>query len=309
VVVRGSVQATGKVSGGGDAGPGDTLFIGPGSSVGGDVTTTQIDNVAVGQPGLALATVGGNVNVNDSGANAALIVNVFGNVGKSVSVTGTAFDDNFVLQQASAGVGGNITGGLSVDLGGSVTFGNSFLLDAGTTVGANATLTSGASATGAGSAFTVNGTVNGSLTANLGAGNDSFAFNVGASVGGGLSVTGGNGANTVTADGTVGGNLSFNFGNGNDSVTVGPAPGGQLLWTSGNGNDSVTLGDANALANSTWNVHMTFGTGNDTLTLSDAAPATQFITGFVDLGGPPGGNTFSQGLNWTTVPPFTLQNV
>jgi hypothetical protein len=73
----------------------------------------------------------------------------------------------------------------------------------------------------------------------------------------------------------------------NGTLTVGPAPGGQLLWTSGNGNDSLTLGDANTLAGSTWNVRLTFGTGNDTLTLSDAALATQFISGFVDLGGPP----------------------
>jgi hypothetical protein len=63
------------------------------------------------------------------------------------------------------------------------------------------------------------------------------------------------------------------------------------------------------VSGSAWNVNMTFGTGNDKLTLSDAAPATQFISGFVDLGGPPGGNTFNQGLNWTIDEPFTLKNV
>jgi hypothetical protein len=54
---------------------------------------------------------------------------------------------------------------------------------------------------------------------------------------------------------------------------------------------------------------MTFGTGNDTPTLSEAAPAPQFITGFVDMGGTPFGNTFNQGLNWTTLSPWTLHNV
>jgi hypothetical protein len=300
VVVRGSVQATGKVSGGGDAGPGDTLFIGPGSSVGGDVTTTQIDNVAVGQPALALTTVGGNVNVNDSGSGAALTVNIFGNVNKSVSVTGTSFEDNFVLQQASAGVGGNVLGNLYVDLGAGGTLGDSFLLDTGTTVGGSATLsTRGAPAVAAPGGFTVNGTVNGSLTANLGEGNDSFAFNAAASVAGNLSVTGGNGNNTVTAAGAVGGNLSFTFGSGNDSVTVTSAPGGQLRWTSGNGNDSLTLAPTAASA---FNVNVHFGTGDDSLTLAGTAST---LSGLVDGGG--GTNVFTQD-GWTIVPPFTLQN-
>jgi hypothetical protein len=71
----------------------------------------------------------------------------------------------------------------------------------------------------------------------------------------------------------------------------------------------VTLSDGATTSASTWNVHMTFGTGNDTPTLSEAAPAPQFITGFVDMGGTPFGNTFNQGLNWTTLSPWTLHNV
>jgi hypothetical protein len=314
--VRGNVQANGKVSGNGNAGPGDTLFVGPGSTVGGDVSTTQIDNVAVGQPNLALTTVGGNVSVNDAGSNAALIVNIFGNVGKSVSVTGTAYDDAFVLQQATPGVGGNITGGLNVDLGGSTNLGNSFLLDAGTTVGGDTTLTSGAAATGTGSTFTIRGAVNASLTANLGEGPNMLTFSAAASVLGNMSVTGGNGNNTVTADGAVAGSLSFNLGNGNDTVTIGNAPGGQLLWTSGNGNDSVTFGDASNAAGETWNVNMTFGTGNDTLTLAGngTVGTPEFLTGFIDMGGPPGGNSFDPtgsvaAGTWAIVQPFTLQNV
>jgi hypothetical protein len=67
----------------------------------------------------------------------------------------------------------------------------------------------------------------------------------------------------------------------------------------------VTFGDATP--GQLWTVNMRFGTGADTLTLTGANP--EFITGFVDLGGPPGGNTFSQGANWTVVQPWTLQNV
>ncbi|HZY85828.1 MAG TPA: hypothetical protein VFE78_13420 [Gemmataceae bacterium] len=318
VTVRGYVQAVGKVSGGGDAGPGDTLIVNSGSTVNGDVTTTQIDNVAVGQLGAALTTVGGNVNVNDSGSGAALIVNVFGNVGKSVSVGGTNFDDIFVLMPASAGVGGNITGNLTVSLGNSVGVldpGDIFLLDVGTTVGGSANLSTG-SASGAGSQFTVSGAIFGSLTANLGSGNSTLAFNAGATVLGNMSVTGGNGNSTVTADGSVSGFLSFNLGNGNDTVTVGNAPGGQLRWTSGNGNDSVTFGDASNTPGGTWNVSMRFGTGNDTLTLAgNGTVATpNALTGFIDMGGPPGGNSFDPtgslaAGTWVTVSPFTLQNV
>jgi hypothetical protein len=316
--VRGYVQAVGKLSGGGDFGPGDTLIVGPGSSVLGDVTTTQIDNVAVGQLGGTLTTVGGNVNVNDAGAGAALVVNIFGNVGKSVSVTGTNFDDIFVLTPASAGVGGNITGNLTVNLGNSIGVLNSgdiFLLDAGTTVGGNANLSTG-TATGPGSQFTISGSIFGSLTTNLGSGNDTFTFNAAASVLGTMSVTGGNGNNTVTSDGTVNGSLSFNLGNGNDTVTVGNAPGGQLLWTSGNGNDSVTFGDATNAAGETWNVNMRFGTGNDTLTLAGngTVASPEALTGFIDMGGPPGGNSFDPtgslaAGTWVIVSPFTLQNV
>jgi hypothetical protein len=180
-----------------------------------------------------------------------------------------------------------------------------FLIDPGTAVRGRATISGGSGS----DTVSVAGTFDRSLSVHLGNGNDSISLAACASVLGNVSLTAGNGNDSVTADGTVGGNLRFLLGNGNDTVTVGPAPGGRLLWASGNGNDSVTLGDGNTAAGSTWNVHMTFGTGNDTLTLSDAAPATQFISGFVDLGGPPGGDVFNQGANWTIIPPFKLRNV
>ncbi len=137
-------------------------------------------------------------------------------------------------------------------------------------------------------------------------------------IGGDLTISGGNGNinfNGIAGEGitaTVAGNMNFNLGSGNDSATIVNAP-VVLNWTSSNGNDSVTLGGATTAAGSTWNVNFHFGTGSDTLALSAAAPATQFLTGFVDMGGPTGGNSFDPtgqlGVNWQTVPPFTLQNV
>jgi hypothetical protein len=76
----------------------------------------------------------------------------------------------------------------------------------------------------------------------------------------------------------------------------------------------VTLGSANTTGPEIWKVNMRFGTGSDTLTLG-ATATPQSLTGFVDMGGPPGGNSFDPGNqtgpggSWTIVQPFTLQNV
>jgi hypothetical protein len=109
--------------------------------------------------------------------------------------------------------------------------------------------------------------------------------------------------------------MYWSLGSGNDTVTIGNAPGGTLYWTSGNGNDSVTLGDGTTAAGEFWNVHMQFGTGSDTLALSGPGTlASEFLTGFIDMGGPPAGNSFDPTGqlalgNWVIVSPFTLQNV
>src|SRR5207245_8133889 len=127
----------------------------------------------------------------------------------------------------------------------------------------------------------------------------------------------GNGNNDYTAfNGTVGGSLRFNFGNGDNTVTIDHAPAGVLYWTSGNGNDSVMLGGATNAPGETWNVNMRFGTGSDTLTLAGNGTVAnpEKMTGFIDMGGPPAGNSFdptnSLGAGtWVIVSPFTLQNV
>src|SRR5262245_26679788 len=77
--------------------PGDTLVVGPGTSVGTDVVATAVNNVSIGQLGAGLqpATVGGNVSVSGGIDNTSMSVTVFGNVRRNVTVTGTNADDNF----------------------------------------------------------------------------------------------------------------------------------------------------------------------------------------------------------------------
>jgi hypothetical protein len=298
LAVRGAVQAVGKASGSGLIG--NSFFVvGTGSSVGGDVSITRIANVGVGLPFLPLTTVGGNLTINDAGSGTPLLVNLFGDVGKSVSVTGTNPADSFILGPTGPGVGGNVLGNMFLDLGDAGGAG----LQAGSTVGGSATLsTHGVAPTvGPPGGFTVAGTVNGSLTVNLGDAPNSLAYGATASVGGNLSVTGGGGNDTVAIAGTVGGGLSFQFGNGSDSVTVSSAPGGPLRWASGNGNTVLTL--APTAAGSSWNVSVRFGSGDDSFTLAGAGG---FISGLVDGGG--GSNVFTQGAGWVIVPPWTLQN-
>jgi hypothetical protein len=170
--------------------------------------------------------------------------------------------------------------------------------------------------------------VGGSMTLNLGDGNDVVDLGTiggllqAPTIGGDLSITGGNG--NIDLNGAffgdtevaalVSGNFTVNLGNGNDAMTVANAPGGLFSWTSGNGNDNVTLGAAGTNGQA-FNVHMQFGTGNDTLALAGGTVATpNSITGFVDMGGPPGGNAFDPtgslvAGTWVIVGPFTLQNV
>jgi hypothetical protein len=331
ITVKGGVTATGKTSSGTSAG--GTLFIGPGSTVLGDVNATFLANVDIGEPTVGpVTTVNGSVTANNATNGASLITHIFGNVGKNVSVTGDNgnFGDVFELGQWTPGPvgtvadGGIIGGNLSVSMGSGGSFGNFINLMFGSLVGGNVNLTtSGAGAGGLGDSVTVANQINGSLSVTVGSANNTVGLNDGtngAMVSGDFRLTAGNGNNTLdltlgsgATHGFINGSIFVNLGNGNDTATFSDAPGGTLNWTSGNGADSVTLGNANTAAGETWKVNMRFGTGNDTLTLSGAAPATQSLTGFIDMGGPPGGNSFdptlSMGVNWQAVSPFTLQNV
>ncbi len=286
-------------------------------SVGGNVSTSAVDSVGLSNN----TTVGKSVYVNANGERP-LSVQVFAHVTQNVSLSGSN-----LAGPSPAGTTGNFldVGGFSGQtavIGGSLSLSGGagddvFVVDPGTTVGGGTSVTGGAGSDTA----TMQGTFGGNLTIVLGDGPDAVYFDSGASVAGNMIVDLGNGndsigvpsANNLTTgaafNGSVGGSLSFQLGSGNSTAVIATPPVQQLRWTSGNGNDSVTLGAPTTPAGSLWNVYFQFGSGSDTLTLSDAAPATQFITGFVDMGGPAGGNVFNQGSHWAVVQPFAVQNV
>lgn len=283
--------------------------------VGGNVNTTAVDAVGLGPT----TTVGKSVSIAAAGERP-LFVQDFATVQGNVGITGSQTRaPNPVIGPSQLGnfieVGGFPTG--TAFVGGSLQMSAGpgdafFLIDAGTTVNGTTGITS---SSGSDTVSIGGGNFNSNLTLNMGDGNDSINLAAGTSVLGSMSLNAGNGNNFVTDDATVGSTLTFNFGNGDDTVTIGSAPGGMLNWTSGSGNDSVTFGDATNTP-STWNVNMRFGTGNDTLTLAgNGTVATpNFLTGFIDMGGPPGGNSFDPtgsllAGTWVIVQPFTLQNV
>jgi hypothetical protein len=272
----------------------------PTVTVGGSIQATFVDAVAVGQN----TTVGKNLTATAAPAEGNGFLGVAGTVRGSVQATFGNGPAGNTLDLLPTGV---IGGSLQASLGDGPAI---VLLEAGSTVGTNASISSGAG----NDSFSVADQINGNASFNGGDGNDSITLSA-ATVFGNLSVTEGGGNDSVTIDGTFNGNMNVTLGNGNDTVTIGSNPGGTLFWNSGNGNDSVTFGDATNVPG-TWNVNMRFGTGNDTLTLAGTGTVAtpNALTGFIDFGGPPGGNSFDPtgslaAGTWVTVQPFTIQNV
>jgi hypothetical protein len=298
--VGGTVNFTAITSSGsGAASPRDHLILQTGSSIGLDLSTTNVDSVFLA-PGTS---VGRNVAVSNTQEHTMPDTFLEGSVGQDVTISGPGTGIFVDLGSLAAAV---VTRNLSIStLGGDSIVG----LGAGSLVKGNATITTGAG----NDVIELGGQVAGTASVSSGDGNDMVSLDAGAAVSGSLSVTSGNGNSTMTIDGTVSGDMVVHLGNGANTVTIGNAPAGVLRWTSGNGNDSVTLGDGSTTASETWNVSMRFGTGNDTLTLA-ATGFTQSLTGFVDMGGPPAGNSFDPtnqlgAGTWVIVQPFTLQNV
>jgi hypothetical protein len=301
-------------------GPGDTLILNSAVTVGGTLNTSNVDNLflAAPLPGDNGATVGKSMSANNYSERIPISVFINGTVRQDVTVVGpnapgTSFIGEFTLGD---GLGnGTIFGNLNVNMYNAPK--NMITLSTGSNVLGSAFLNAGAGSTTVtlqGSAGLLSGAAIGSsANIGLGDGNNTVVLNAGASIAGNLNLTLGNGNDSTLVDATVSGTMTLQLGNGTDSTTIGNASAGLLSYTSGNGNDSLTLGDGTTAAGETWNVNLRFGTGSDTLALSAAAPATQFLTGFVDMGGPPLGNSFDPtgqlGVNWSIVQPWTLQNV
>jgi hypothetical protein len=272
----------------------------PTVTVGGSIRTTLVDVVGIGPH----TTVGRDVTLAAASVETDGTLTLAGAVRGSVRA---AFGTNPFGNTLDLTPTGAIGGGLQASMGDGP---NLVTLEAGSTVGANAAVSSGSGS----DTFAVAGQVFGSASFNGGEGDDSITLAATAGVAGSLTLTEGSGDDSISSSAAVSGALHVTLGNGTDTVTLANAPGGVLNWSSGSGNDSVTLGAAGANGQ-TWDVNMRFGAGNDTLTLAGGVPATpDSLTGFLDLGGPPGGNTFDPtgslaSGGWVVVAPFTLQNV
>ncbi len=273
----------------------------PTVTVGGSIQTTFVDAVGIGQN----TTVGKNLAYAAAPGEGNGFLGIAGVVRGSVQAT---FGNGPAGNTFDLTPTGSIGGGLQANMGNGPAI---VLLEAGSTIRANVNFSAGSG----NDSFAVADQISGNASFNGGDGTDTITLAPTTGVSGTLSVTEGSGNDSVTIDATVSGTMNVTLGNGNDSVTIGSAPGGTLFWKSGNGNDSVTLGDATNVP-SVWNVHMQFGTGSDTLTLAgNGTVATpNGLTGFVDMGGPPGGNSFDPtgslaAGTWVTIAPFTLQNV
>jgi hypothetical protein len=311
-----NARAGGTAPGVGDVmDTGVTLLAPPPLVVGGNLNTTAVDTVALS----GNTRVGRDVSVSAAGERPLFVLDV-ATVTGNVTITGTltagksAGNDNPTGDVVEVGnQGGFLTGTAFVGQALQISTpgpGNSeVVVDASTTVGDSTTINSG----DGNNLFILDGTF-ADLGVTAGNGANSLDFDAAASANS-LSVTFGNGNNTIGAPVTVGGfvgtnfsgavagDLTFNLGNGNNTVTVVNAPGGTLFWTSGNGTDSVTF--APTTAGQTWSVDMTFGTGTNTLNLAGTGNP-EFITGAVRGSG--GADTFIQGPNWVIVPPFDVSS-
>jgi hypothetical protein len=274
----------------------------PTVTVGGSIQTTNVDALGIGQN----TTVGKNLTYSVAPGEGNGFLGVAGTVRGGVQAT---FGNGTAGNTLDLTPTGNVGGSLQAGMGNGPAI---VLLEAGSTVGTSVNISSGAG----NDSYAIAGQISGNASFNVGDGNDSVTLDAGATVFGNLTVTAGGGNESITLDGAVSGNLRVTLGNGNDTVTIGNAPGGILFWTSGSGNDSVTFGDATNAAGETWNVQMRFGSGNDTLTLAGngTVASPEALTGFIDMGGPPGGNAFDPTGSLAAgtrviVQPFTLQNV
>ncbi|NBO91837.1 MAG: hypothetical protein EBV06_05935 [Planctomycetia bacterium] len=260
---------------------GDGLFVGPGSSVGGNVSASFIDSVDIGQPVPSdLTTIGGSLTVTNATSPNFLNVNIFGTVNGNVSVTGTVLGDQFVLDQTLAATGGIINGNLSLNLGLASDIGEFVILGTNTVVRNSVSITALGGGGNSG-AYTISGAIDGSLRISMGEGDNILAYT--GSVTGDVYVWSGNGANDLsTFTGTVPGNIFIKLGNGQNRTNIATAPDGMLIYRGGNGSQSGTAGQEELTlsgADMLYKVDVLFGLfGNHTLVMDSTGNAS-FITG------------------------------
>jgi hypothetical protein len=299
VQIGGNVTIAAKA---GALGNGDRLQVGGGTKIQGGLSTSQVDQVSIGEQNGPLTTVGGNVSITITGATPGTLVTAYGSFGKAFTVNAAASTttgvNSFSTAGVAAGIDTTIGGNLSVTLG-TAQGGNIFeILGTG---GQNAIVNGSASFTSSNRAvtpltdlFTIEGIVNGNATLNMGGGDNDVFFGTSGYVGGNLTIRAeGGGINNLNLDGTVGnggtlsGNVFISLGNGNNTVDVNSdAIAGKLTYRGGNGTNTLKLNPPSAI---TFNVDFLFGTGTNTL---DLLSANTTLTGFVTGSG--GNNTFNQ---------------
>ena len=277
---------------------GNNLYISGTSDIRGDVNTTGVDNVTIGESvSNDSTTIRGNLNVSNALSLNELVVQVYGTVGGSVAVQGSSGSGRFLPDELFLGstitpttVGGNVT----VDL---TAFQNDeFDMAAGSTIQGNVAYTG----VGA-SAVNLNGSVQGDTVLSLSGADNMVSSAPGAFFGGNVHVLAGNGNNDLsTFNPSIQGNLKLDLGNGNNVVGFGGTlNGGTLTSNLGNGANDMTLTNATG----PFGLTAHFGSGANTLSYdADQLSSTdiEFAThiGAVD--------TLNQ--SGTIQGPFTLVN-
>jgi hypothetical protein len=219
---------------------GDNLFISGASVIRGDVNTTGVDNVTVGESvSNDSTTIMGNLNVTNAGALNEEVTQVYGTVGGNITLNGSAAPGTFLPDELILGfgsttttVGGNVTQALTA-------FQNDeFDMAAGSTIAGNLAY----SGSGA-SLVNLNGSVLGDSVVTMSDAANQVNAGPSAYFGGDLHIIAGNGDNTIALAPTIDGNLRLDLGNRDNSVSFTGAMNGNTLTANiGNGNNNVAVG-------------------------------------------------------------------
>jgi hypothetical protein len=245
VTIGSNVSFTGRAT------SNDTIqVLGTGTKIGQDLIGTTIQGINIGTISIPGGTVGRNVTLSNTsvpGGIGGSSVDNFGTVGGNVTMNtvnnpGTfGFSlSNGTLFGGSSSVG-SVGGSVSVNTGSYALFN----MDSGTTIGGSASVTAGEIAPFFAPPLVgppaVNApTIGGSLTLNAGSTGSGIDL-TNLVVAKNLTLTSGNGNDTVTLGATVGGTATLNLGSGTDSVDITGSIGGTTSITGGNGGVSITL--------------------------------------------------------------------
>jgi hypothetical protein len=237
------------------------------------IMTDLAGNLSVtGTPDFSAGTQSQPVTITETSANtwqivegAATLATVFAPGNVNINFSQSALDDNVTVNLGGNTLGGNLT----VNTGGGA---DSFSFAGGGSVGGSVSLTGPINVTNSTAAAAVN--VGGNFTIQNGSKHLANTITLdNHTIGGNLSISTGNAADTVTigANETVGGSLTASLGGGNNqlSTVATDSIGGSFTYLGGSGNDIVAPLDGTIGRN----VYANLGSGG-TNTFTQAATAT-----------------------------------